>query len=60
MALTTSNTIDAFTDGVVRVLSSAELRERLKAGCRESASHYTLQNMVRNFQGGVHGALETS
>jgi glycosyltransferase involved in cell wall biosynthesis len=56
----TENTIDAFVDGAVRVLSSAELRERLKAGCREAANHYTLENMVRNFQRGVHGALETS
>ena len=56
----TENTVDAFVDGAVRVLSSAEVRERLKAGCRESAIHYTLQNMVRNFRGGVHGALEAS
>lgn len=56
----TENTLEAYVDGAVRVLSSVELRDRLKAGCRESADHYTLQNMVRNFRGGVHGALEAA
>jgi glycosyltransferase involved in cell wall biosynthesis len=54
----TENTLDAYVAGAVRVLTSPELRDHLKEGCRESAAHYTLQNMVRNFQRGVHGALE--
>jgi glycosyltransferase involved in cell wall biosynthesis len=55
----TENTLDAYVEGAIRVLSSPPLRDKLKDGCRDSAAHYTLQNMVRNFQRGVHGALET-
>jgi glycosyltransferase involved in cell wall biosynthesis len=54
----TENSLEAYVAGAVRVLTSPELRDHLKEGCRESAAHYTLQNMVRNFQRGVHGALE--
>jgi L-malate glycosyltransferase len=54
----TENSLDAYVEGAVRVLSSAELLARLRSGCRKSAEHYTLQNMVANFRSGVHGALE--
>jgi L-malate glycosyltransferase len=55
----TENVLDAFVEAAVSVLSSPSLRDRLKQGCRESASHYTLENMVRNFRRGVHAALAT-
>jgi len=54
----TENSLDAYVEGAVRVLSSTRLLERLRKGCRASAEHYTLQNMVDNFRTGVHGALE--
>ena len=56
--LMTENTLEAFVEGAVRVLSSPALLEQMRNGCRESADHYTLRNMVSNFQRGVHGALE--
>jgi glycosyltransferase involved in cell wall biosynthesis len=55
--LMTENTLEAYVDGAVRVLSSPALLEAMRRGCRESADHYTLQNMVHNFRQGVHGAL---
>ena len=54
----TENSLDAYVEGAVRALSSPELLERLRNGCRESAMHYTLANMVSNFRSGVHAALE--
>ena len=56
--IVTENSLDAYVEGTVRVLSSRELLNRLRTGCRESAEHYTLENMVSNFRGGVHAALE--
>ncbi len=56
--LMTDDGMTAFVDGAVRVLTDAETRTRLVAGCRESARRYTLEHMVENFAGGILKALQ--
>jgi glycosyltransferase involved in cell wall biosynthesis len=55
--LVTSNSQQAFVDGVVRVLLEPEIAGRLRAGCAASERRYTLETMVANFRDGVHRAL---
>lgn len=55
--LMTGNTIDAFVAGVRRVLDDDEYRARLATGGRQAASHYTLENMAKNFANGIDSAL---
>jgi glycosyltransferase involved in cell wall biosynthesis len=55
--LITENSLDKFVEGVLKVLTSETLRGRLKMGCRQSATVYTMENMVKNFSDGVLKAL---
>jgi len=53
----TENALDPYVDGVLRVLSSPGLLNRLRQGCREGACRYTLENMVGRFAEGIQKAL---
>ena len=53
----TDNNQDAFVDGVTRVISDSDWLARLRAGCAESAGHYTIENMATRFVGGIRRAL---
>ncbi len=53
----TNNSIDAFIIGVRRVLNDDAYRTRLVAGCRQTAGHYTIENMAMNFARGIEQAL---
>jgi glycosyltransferase involved in cell wall biosynthesis len=46
-----------YANEVAKLLGSQEALERLREGCRRSASVYTLDNMVENFASGIHEAL---
>jgi L-malate glycosyltransferase len=56
----TNHSIDAYVQGVVRVLSSHKLQNTLKDGCLESAKFYTVERMVTNFADGIIQALSQS
>lgn len=53
----TPNSLDEYVDAVVKVATDSELQERLFAGCREAAKHYTIENMASNFADGIIKAL---
>jgi L-malate glycosyltransferase len=53
----TENNLDDYVSGVTNVLVSTPLQKKIKEGCCDSASIYTLENMVSNFRGGVLQAL---
>lgn len=55
--LMTSNDLSAYADALVRVLGSDTERARLAAGASAAGRHYTIENMARNFEQGVLGAL---
>jgi len=55
--LITENTLGGFVAGVREVLNDDAYRARLVAGCRLAATHYTIENMARNFSDGILGAL---
>ena len=48
----------AYAAAVKRLLRDDAARERLVAGCRESANLYTVEEMVERFAGGVLRALD--
>lgn len=48
----------AFSDAIRRLVTDPALRHRLQKGCRESASHITVENMIERFAQGVTSALE--
>ena len=48
----------AYAGRIVALLADQSTLERLKAGCRRSARLYSVENMARNFAGGVAAALE--
>lgn len=54
----TDNSLAAYVDAVVRVLTDDEEHARLVAGCRESAGEYTIERMAQNFARGVVACLE--
>lgn len=49
-----------YVDAVADLLIDDEYREHLVAGCAESASKYTIDNMVRKFADGVMRCLDAS
>lgn len=55
----TEFSVAEFASGVREVLSNSAYRSRLNAGCFESARYYTIENMTRNFCGGIARALES-
>ena len=56
--LITENSVESYVAGVSEVLANAEVLARLKHGCREAASIYTMQAMVANFGDGIIACLE--
>lgn len=55
--LMTANTIDAYVEGVQKVIHNTTYRNTLLKGCAESAKHYTIENMATNFLNGILRAL---
>jgi glycosyltransferase involved in cell wall biosynthesis len=53
----TENTVKGYVAGICKLLSDPDCLARLKAGCRKSASIYTIQAMVENFGGGICACL---
>jgi hypothetical protein len=53
----TENTVTGYVAGICKLLSDPDCLARLKAGCRKSASIYTIQAMVENFGGGICACL---
>lgn len=49
----------AYAAAVTQLLKDDTLRERLVAGCRKSATLYTVEEMAERFAGGVLRALES-
>lgn len=50
------NSLDAYSDAVVRVMTDEQDLEHLKAGARKSADLYSIENMARHFSDGVIAA----
>jgi glycosyltransferase involved in cell wall biosynthesis len=55
--LMTANDLQAFVDAVSNVLKDPQHLERLKSGCKASASRYTIDNMASRFVAGIEQAL---
>jgi L-malate glycosyltransferase len=53
----TANTVEAYIETVVRILTDPELAKHLQNGCIASANHYTIENMAQNFRDGILKAL---
>lgn len=53
----TANTLNAFVSATVALLTDEPFLTRLKAGCKSSATKYTVENMARNFADGVIACL---
>jgi glycosyltransferase involved in cell wall biosynthesis len=53
----TKPSIDSFKQGILKVLASNDLKDRLKQGCKRGAARYTLENMIYNFSEGIKKAL---
>ena len=49
----TENNVTAYSDAVVHYLRNPDSLALLQKGCDESASRYTLKNMVSNFVDGI-------
>jgi glycosyltransferase involved in cell wall biosynthesis len=56
--LITSNSMGSYVSGVSVLLSDPVKTERLKEGCKLSASKYTVENMAHKFADGVMRCLE--
>ena len=56
--LLTSSSLDSYVSGVFELLSGSVKAERLKGGCKISASKYTIENMVRKFADGLTRCIE--
>ncbi len=56
--LMTANTLETYVDAVTAVLDQDALRTRLSQGARDSAAHYTIENMTENFVKGILQCLE--
>ena len=48
----------AYAGHIATLLADRSALEQLKAGCRQSARLYSVENMARNFADGVVAALE--
>jgi len=55
--LMTSFDVKKYAEAVVQVMLSKETHDQLQTGCKESAAHYTLNNMVTNFSSGITHCL---
>jgi glycosyltransferase involved in cell wall biosynthesis len=49
----TANTVDAYVETVVRILTNPNLAKHLHNGSTASANHYTIENMAQNFRAGI-------
>lgn len=49
----THNDVGDYAKSVVSLLKNKETLESLKAGCRDSAKYFTVENMANNFASGV-------
>jgi glycosyltransferase involved in cell wall biosynthesis len=56
--LMTEDTVPSYVASVSNLLADGARLARLKKGCREAASVYTMQTMVENFGNGVTACLE--
>lgn len=56
----TANTLPDYVQGVVSLLEDSARRDRLKAGCKTSATEYTVENMARRFAEGVERCLNSN
>jgi L-malate glycosyltransferase len=56
----TADNLDDYVSGVIAAVSCGDLRTKLQEGCRRSASHYTVENMIGNFVAGTENALEAA
>ena len=52
------DTLESYSEAVVRVLNSKKMIADLKQHCRESALKYTIEQMVNNFMDGVLKSLD--
>ncbi len=55
--ISVSDDIDRYTQALASLVSDRSLLERLRRGCRESAQHVTIENMIEHFSQGVLRAL---
>lgn len=55
--LMTDNDVNAFANGVVRLLEHPAELDGLRAGCRASAREYTIEKMADNFCNGILACL---
>lgn len=55
--LMTENSVEAFANSVMRLLQQPADIEKLRAGCRKSASEYTIEKMADNFTNGILACL---
>lgn len=53
----TANCASAYVEAVCGLLADRRKLERLRMGCLESASRYTIENMTNNFHLGIRQAL---
>lgn len=53
----TANDLEAYVRAVTETLTNPARSDRLSVGCRRSAGHYTVANMVDNFRVGIRQAL---
>lgn len=57
-AIVTKNTPEAYSQALQDLMRDPGRLERLRAGCRVSASRYTIENMAERFHEGIRRALE--
>lgn len=55
--LMTSNDLESYAQAVATLLQDDRWLEQLRRGCRQSAQHYSLDNMVEHFASGVEQCL---
>ena len=55
--LMTANSVKAFADGCVRILTDADFQRDLIVGCQDAARRYTMTNMVEKFSHGILNAI---
>ena len=53
----TDNTLEAYTQACVRLLQQPATLAKLKLGCAQSATEFTIENMASHFADGVLGCL---
>jgi glycosyltransferase involved in cell wall biosynthesis len=56
--LITANTLDEYVDGVTGLLCDSNRLESLSRGAKQSAKHYSIENMADNFHRGILQALD--